>query len=137
MDAKVPGEVALLLHGPKKLFGHASLLGVRCRMPVAGVVVVWHHIANKQNPKPKQTQYDMTMIKYLNDAAAKTHALEHLVEAQGDHQRLDGARVFGRAKGDADDHWVNHNAKLKNLQNQSTLLVKKVSISMSLRFLCS
>jgi hypothetical protein len=61
-------------------------------------------------------QYDTMMIKYLNDAAPKTHALEHLVEAQGDHQRLDGARVFGRAKGDADDHRVNHNAKLKNLQ---------------------
>jgi len=41
MDAKVWGEVgALLLHGPKKLFGHASLLGVQFRMPVAGVVVV-------------------------------------------------------------------------------------------------
>ena len=63
------------------------------------------------------------LIKYLNDAAAKSHALEHLVEAQGDHQRLDGARAFGRPKGDADDHRVNHNAKLKNLQNQLTLLL--------------
>jgi hypothetical protein len=62
---------------------------------------------------------------YLNDVAAKTHALEHLVEADGDHQRLDGARVFEDAKGDADDHRVDHNTKLKNLQNQSTFLVFK------------
>ena len=50
------------------------------------------------------------------DAEGKT--LEHLVEAEGDHKRLDGAGVLRRAEGDADDHRVHHNPKLKNLRNQ-------------------
>ena len=40
----------------------------------------------------------------LNYAATKAHALEHLVEAQGDHKRFDGVRILRRTEGDADDH---------------------------------
>ena len=52
----------------------------------------------------------------LNYAATKAHSLEHLVEAQGDHERFDCIRVLRGAEGDADDHRVHHNTQLEYLK---------------------